>query len=219
MALGYYQGLINSVITLTLFTCFLIIGARWLESVIKLVVLQAVFLSLLSAVLGWVTGIQEMYIAAVLTLVIKAGVIPLILSKVVHRVGINREVNSYLNMKMTFLAAGALVIVSYLATGQIIGKGSGLIHEALPAAIAMMLIGLLIMMIRKLALMQIIGFLLMENGLFLAGVGTTQGMPLVIELGIFLDMLIGVLIMGILAFRINRTFDTIDTENLRNLRG
>jgi len=59
----------------------------------------------------------------------------------------------------------------------------------------------------------------MENGIFLAGVGTTHGMPLVVELGIFLDVLIGVLIMGILAFRINRTFDTIDTENLKNLRG
>jgi hydrogenase-4 membrane subunit HyfE len=91
--------------------------------------------------------------------------------------------------------------------------------EALHAGVAMLLIGLLVMTTRKLALMQIAGFIIMENGLFLTGVGTTIGMPLVVELGIFLDMLIGVLIMGMLVFRINRNFDSINTEKLRNLRG
>lgn len=219
MALGQFQGLTNSLITLILASCFFIAGGRRLDAMIKWVVLQGVLLAALSASLGWATGIEELYIAAALTLLLKAGIIPFILNKVVQRVGAEKTVSSYLSQKMAYLISGALVMVSYLAAGQVVGMGSGLVQGALPSAIAMMLIGLLIMMIRKLAVMQIMGFILMENGLFLAGVGTTNGMPLVIELGIFLDMLIGVLIMGVLAFRINRTFDSINTENLKNLRG
>ncbi|WP_206811307.1 hydrogenase [Paradesulfitobacterium ferrireducens] len=219
MALGNYLGAVNFLITLILGTCFAVLGSRRMETVIKLAVAQALLLAGLSIVLGWATGIGEMYVAALLTLAVKAGVIPYILTKVVRGVGVSREVNSYVSLKMSFLIAGALVIVSYLATGQIVGRGSGLVHEALPAAVAMILMGLFVIMTRKLAVMQITGFLLMENGISLAGLGTTNGMPLVVELGIFLDILIGVLIMGVLAFRINRTFDTLDTENLRNLRG
>lgn len=219
MVQGNDLGIINNIITLILVTCFLVIGSRRLDTVIKLAVTQAVLLAGLSFTLGWATGIQEMYYASLLTLVVKAGVIPYILTKVVGRVGMSREVKSYVSMKMSFLIAGALVIVAYLANGQIMGHGSGLVHEALQAGVAMMLIGMLVMSTRKLAVMQIAGFIMMENGLFLTGVGTTNGMPLVVELGIFLDMLIGVLIMGMLVFRINRTFESIDTENLRNLRG
>ncbi|GAB6172625.1 hypothetical protein JCM15765_21030 [Paradesulfitobacterium aromaticivorans] len=219
MALGNYLGVVNFLITLILGTCFAVLGSRRLDTVIKLAVAQALLLAGLSAVLGWATGIGEMYIAALLTLAVKAGVIPYILTRVVRGVGVSREVNAYVSLRMSFLIAGALVIVSYLATGQIVGKGSGLVHEALPASVAMILMGLFVIMTRKLAVMQITGFLLMENGISLAGLGTTNGMPLVVELGIFLDILIGVLIMGVLAFRINRTFDTLNTENLRNLRG
>ncbi|MHB1653213.1 MAG: NADH-quinone oxidoreductase subunit K [Desulfitobacteriaceae bacterium] len=219
LVLGQFQGLLNSIITLILVTCFLVVGRRRLDSIIQLVVLQAFLLVALSLTLGWMTGNQEMYMAAFLTLLVKAGIIPYILKKVVQKVGIDQDVRSYVNRKMSYLISGALVIVSYLAAGQVMGNGSGLVREALPTAIAMLLIGLFIMMTRKRAIMQIIGFILMENGLFLAGVGTTNGMPLVIELGIFFDMLIGVLVMGILAFRINQTFDTTNTEKLKNLRG
>ena len=169
--------------------------------------------------LGLATGIHEMYTAALLTLVVKAGIIPIVLINAVNRVAINREVESFLNIKMSLLIAACLVFISYLATGKVIGKGSVLIHEALPVAISLMLIGLFLMINRKFPIMQIVGLVVMENGIFLAGIGTTIGMPLVIELGIFMDILVGVLIMGVLVFRINQSFDTIDTENLRNLRG
>lgn len=219
MALGQFQGLTNSIITLILATSFFIVGGKKLDTMIRWVILQGILLATLSMILGWVTGIQEMYFAAMLTLTVKVGIIPYILIKVVQRVVIDKNVSAFVSQRMAYLIAGSLVMVAYLAAGQIVGKGSGLVPQALPSAIAMMLIGLFMMMTRKLAITQIMGFILMENGLFLAGVGTTNGMPLVIELGIFLDMLIGVLIMGVFAFRINRTFDSINTENLKNLRG
>ena len=154
-----------------------------------------------------------------MTLVVKVGIIPFVLTKAVRGVATNREVESFLSIKITLLLAACLTFTSYLATGHVIGKESGLIHEALPAAISLMLIGLFLMIIRKFPIMQIVGLFLIENGIFLAGIGTTNGMPLVIELGIFMDILVGVLIMGVLVFRINQSFDTIDTKNLRNLRG
>ncbi|MHB9095969.1 MAG: NADH-quinone oxidoreductase subunit K [Eubacteriales bacterium] len=220
MVYGNFQGvLINSLITFTLASLFMVVGGRRLDTAIKVVVGQAVLLAGVAAILAWATGVNEIYIAVLLTLVVKAGVIPYILKKVVGRVGACREVKSYVNIKMSFVICAGLVIIAYSVTGKIIGSGSDFVSTALPAAISMMLIGLFVMITRKLAVMQIIGLIIMENGIFLAGVGTTNGMPLVVELGIFLDILIGVLIMGVLAFRINRTFDTIDTENLKNLRG
>lgn len=215
-----YQGvLIGLFITLTLATSFLIILARSLNSAIKVITGQAVLLAAVTLTLAMISGVEEIYIAALLTVIVKAGVIPYILAKVVSRIGICREVKSYVNIKMSFVICAGLVVVAYFATGKIITADSGVAGAALPAAISMILIGLFVMITRKLAVMQIIGLIIMENGLFLAGVGTTNGMPLVVELGIFLDILVGVLITGILAFRINRTFDTIDTENLKNLRG
>ncbi|ADY54496.1 hydrogenase, membrane subunit 2-like protein [Syntrophobotulus glycolicus DSM 8271] len=212
-------GISNLMITLVLCTCFMILVARFLDTVIAIIVAQAVLLAGLSLSLGYVTGIHEMYFAALLTLAVKAGLIPFILARVIKKVGISKDIKSYLNRKTSLILAGALVIVAYFSTGQIIGQESGLIREALHAGVAMMLIGLLVMTTRKSAVMQITGFIIMENGLFLMGVGTSKGMPPVVELGIFLDMLIGILIMGILVFRINRSFESIDTEKLRNLRG
>ena len=219
MGMQNYQGFVNFLITLLLVTTFLIILARRLNSVIMAVIIQGLLLVALSATLGWTTGIHEMYIAAVLTLVVKVLIIPVVLIKAVNIVAIKREVESFLNMKMTLLFAVCLVFIAYLATGQVIGKGSGLLHGALPVAVSLMLIGLFLMINLRFPIMQIVGLFVMENGIFLAGIGTTIGMPLVIELGIFMDIMVGVLIMGVLVFRINQSFDIIDRKNLRNLRG
>lgn len=219
MGMQNYQGLVNFLITLLLATTFLIILARRLNSVIMAVIIQGLLLVALSTTLGWVTGIHEMYIAAILTMVVKVMIIPVVLIKAVNIVAIKREVESFLSMKMTLLFAVCLVFISYLATGQVIGKGSGLLHGALPVAVSLILIGLFLMINLKFPIMQIVGLFVMENGIFLAGIGTTIGMPLVIELGIFMDIMVGVLIMGVLVFRINQSFDIIDRKNLRNLRG
>lgn len=219
MGIQNYQGLVNFLITLILATTFLIIFARRLNSVIIAVIIQGLILGVLCNTLGWATGITEMHIAALLTYAVKAGIIPGVIINAVSKVANKREIESFLSMKMTLLSAVCLVFISYLATGQVIGEGSGLIHEALPVAISLMLIGLFSMINLKFPIMQIVGLVVMENGIFLAGIGTTIGMPLVIELGIFMDILVGVLIMGVLAFRINHSFDSIDTKNLRNLRG
>jgi len=208
-----------TLVTLTLASCFLIVGGRRLDSVIKGAATQAVVLAVVTGLRGYSTGVHEMYVAAVLTLLIKGGAIPFILYKVVAKVGSERGIKSYVSIKMSFVICCALVIVAFWVSGETLGPAAGIAGRTVPVAIAMMLIGLYLMITRKLAVNQVVGLLIMENGIFLAGVGTTNGMPAVVELGIFLDVVVGVLIMGILVFRINRAFDTINTENLRNLRG
>ncbi len=212
-------ALTGFLMTLTLASSFIIVGARRLGSAIRGAVVQAVLLAAVTAVRGWSTGVGEMYLAAGLTLIVKAGLIPYILHKVEVRVGSCPGVKSYVNMKMSFVTCAGLIILSYSATARLVEPGIGVVERALPTAVAMMLIGLFLMMTRKLAINQVVGLLVMENGIFLAAVGATNGMPPVVEVGVFLDVLAGVLIMGILAFRINRAFDTINTEDLRNLRG
>lgn len=209
----------DSLITLILATSFLIVGGRRVDTAIKVTVLQGVLLTAATVTLGLITGGNEVYFAALLTLVVKAGIIPYVLRRVQDRVQTDRETKSFVNIKMSLVICSALVVLAAAVTGEVLGDAPILTATALPTAVSMMLIGLFIMVSRKLAIMQIIGLLVMENGIYLAGIGTATGLPLVVELGIFMDILVGVLIMGILTFRINRTFDHVDTDNLKNLRG
>lgn len=209
----------DSLITFILATSFLIVGGRRVDTAIRVIILQGVLLTAATVALGLVTGGNELYFAALLTLIVKAGIIPYVLHRVQERVQTDREIKSFVNIKMSLVICSALVVLAGAVTGRVLGDAPALTVTALPTAVSMMLIGLFIMVSRKLAVMQILGLLVMENGIYLAGIGTATGLPLVVELGIFLDILVGVLIMGILTFRINQTFDHVDTDNLKNLRG
>lgn len=210
---------VDALITLILATSFLIVGGRRVDTAIRVIVTQGVLLTAVTVTLGLLTGGSEMYFAALLTLVVKAGLIPYVLHKVQGRIQTDRETKSFVNIKMSLVICSALVVLAAAVTRKVLGDAPILTATALPTAVSMMLIGLFIMVSRKLAIMQILGLLIMENGIYLAGIGTATGLPLVVELGIFLDILVGVLIMGILTFRINQTFDHVDTDNLKNLRG
>lgn len=209
----------DSLITFILATSFLIVGGRRVDTAIRVIIMQGVLLTAATVTLGLVTGGHEVYFAALLTLIVKAGIIPYVLHWVQGRVQTDRETKSFVNIKMSLVICSALVVLAAAVTGRVLGDAPVLTATALPTAVSMMLIGLFIMVSRKLAVMQILGLLVMENGIYLAGIGTATGLPLVVELGIFLDFLVGVLIMGILTFRINQTFDHVDTDNLKNLRG
>lgn len=209
----------DALITLVLATSFLIVGGRRVDTAIKVIITQGVLLTAATVTLGLITGGDEVYFAALLTLAVKAVIIPYVLHRVQSRVRTDRETKSFVNIKMSLVICSALVMLAYVVTGHALGNAPTLTATALPTAVSMMLIGLFIMVSRKLAIMQVMGLLVMENGIYLAGIATAAGLPLVVELGIFLDILVGVLIMGILTFKINQTFDHVDTHNLKNLRG
>lgn len=205
-------------IALILLTTFMILGSTRLSSCVRAFGIQSFSLACVAGLVAYSTGKHDIYVVAFLTLIVKAVVIPYIFLYVIREINVKREIQLYVGISPSLIFGGVLFVVSYYLVRSInfITELSGF---ALSASMALVSIGLFIMISRKKAITQMLGILIMENGLFLGAISLTYGMPLLIELGIFFDILIGALIMGILIFRINRTFETIDTDMLKTLMG
>ena len=195
------------------------VAVRRLDTAIWLLIGQGVLLAATGGVIAVATGAVHVYLAAALTLAIKAVVIPVILFRVLRAVHIRREVELVLSMRSALLLAMVGVLLAYRAAGSLNLPGAVPSQHALPVAVALVLIGLGLMIGRKKALSQIAGLMVMENGVYLAALVATLGLPVAVELGVFFDLLVGVLLLGVFAYRINQTFDTINTDRLRALRG
>jgi hydrogenase-4 component E len=205
-------------IAFILVSTFMILGSTRLYSCVRAFGIQSFLLACVAGIVAYSTGKNDIYIVALLTLIIKSAVIPYIFIYIIREIKVKREVELYVNISPSIIIGGILVVISYylIRSISIISELSSL---ALSASVSLVSIGLFIMISRKKALMQMLGILIMENGLFLGAISLTNGMPLLVELGIFFDVLIGVLIMGILIFRINKTFESIDTDMLKTLIG
>lgn len=204
-----------------LVTAFLIVSSRSLTFYVRLFSLQSFLLGIVALLV--VIGYNEPHIliAAILTLALKAFVLPAGLNRIIEKIQVHKEVKLSINITTSLLMCGLLVILADSISSPILeGHRAGIIpvSRVLPSSIAMMLIGLFIMISRKQAVSQIVGLLTMENGLFLCGLSITYGMPLIVEVGIFFDVMVAVLILGLFVFRINQTFDTINIDTLRGLR-
>lgn len=210
--------IINVLTSLLLITGLGVIATKRMDTALRFVIIQALILSVIAIRVGYLTGEQELYLVAAITLLVKGVIIPAILGYVIKKVGVHHQVEPYINIPSSLLIAGGLTVLAYGVTSTIL-LSQTLTRHILPVSIALILMGLLVMVTRKKAVTQIIGLIMMENGLYLAAVAMTQGMPLIVELGIFFDLLIGILIMGILIFRINETFESIDTAKLKSLKG
>ena len=203
---------------LLLVTCFAIVAQRRLSACVDVFALQSVFLAATAALVAFLTGIHHIYIAAALTVAIKVIVIPRILKKVIERLNVTRELVMNVNIPAGLLICGALVILAFFITQRIIPLGFLLTRDSLSIALAILMIGFFTMIARKKAVTQVIGFLVMENGLFLGATVAAHGMPLIVELGIFFDVLVAVLIIGIYTHRIQDAFDSVDTSKLTVLK-
>ncbi len=203
---------------LLLLTCFAIVAQRRLSACVDLFALQSVFLALTATLVAFLTGIHHIYVAAALTILIKAIVIPRILKKVIERLNVSRELVMHINVPASLLICGVLVMVAFLITQPIIPFGHLLTRDSLAIALAIVLIGFFTMIARQKAVTQMIAFLVMENGLFLGATAATYGMPLIVELGVFFDVLVAALIAGIYTNRLQDAFDSVDTAHLRELK-
>lgn len=203
---------------LLLLTCFAIVAQRRLSACVELFALQSVFLAATATLVAFLTGIHHIYIAAALTVVIKAIVIPRILNKVIERLNVTRELVMNVNIPAGLLICGGLVILAFFITQPIIPLGFLLTRDSLAIALAIVLIGFFTMIARKKAVSQVVGFLVMENGLFLGATAAAYGMPLIVELGVFFDVLVAGLIIGIYTHRIQDAFDSVDTSKLTVLK-
>jgi hydrogenase-4 membrane subunit HyfE len=201
-----------------LFAMLLILASGQLFRAIYAVAMQSVFLGIAGAVLGAATGNADLWIIAGITIVVKAVLLPWLLIWVVRRLQIPREIESVIPINATLaLAAGIVVLAFHLGTslGPVRQAITG---NALPVGIALILLGVLVMASRKKALVQMVGLFALENGIFFTAMAVSQGMPLIIEIGIILDVVLGALVMGILLLRVRSSVDT-DIADLENLRG
>jgi hydrogenase-4 component E len=149
---------------------------------------------------------------------VKVVAIPRVLRDMERRFGGERETRPYVNAAASVLVAALLVILAYIVMRPLVAISQLPTRGAMPLALALVFIGLFIVVSRKKALTQIIGFLMLENGVALLAVLGTYGIPLIVELGVFLDLLMGFLVMQVFVYRIHETFESIDVEQLNRLR-
>ncbi len=206
----------NLLTVLLLFTAFLITRVSSLRLGIQILLVQSVAVAAACVWSGIEAESMHTYIAALLTVVIKVWMIPYALFRVVKRLRDEREEKPIISHNQTSLAAALVLAVAYGLMDQAL---PGVSRDILSGALALFLIGLLIMITRRQAVLQIIGLIMMENGLYLLGLSMTAGLPLIIEFGVFFDVLVAVIVLGILTWRLKLSFQTTDTTVLRKLKG
>jgi len=209
---------INGLAALVLLCAFVAVSSSRMQALVRTFAIQSLALGVLAASVAYFTGSAQIYVVAVLTIGLKAFLIPRMLAYVMKRIKIEKEVDPLLNIPSSLLVSGGLAVLAYYVTEPLIVHGGAITRNALALSLAVVLIGFFIMISRRKAITQVVGLLIMENGLFMAAISVTYGMPLIVELGIFFDVLVAVIIMGVFAFRINNTFDSLDTSFLRRLR-
>lgn len=199
-------------------TVLLMASARRISTCIVLFSAQCAVMTSQVLAMAYVSNSGEAYVVAALVFVIKVLAIPYALFWIVDHLNAPRDVQASLTPARSVFVMAGLILLSFFAV-QPYARTLGVNEDMLAASVALVLTGALLMVSRKKALMQVVGLLVLENGIFLAALTTTFGMPLVIEMGVFFDLLMCVLLMGIFVFRIRDTFDHLDVSKLRKLRG
>jgi len=198
----------------------LMVAQRWLVTSIRAFGVQSFLLAMIGATIAYFNRAPHIYIAAALTLIFKAIVLPLMLERLVTKIEIRQEIQPYLNVPISVIISGGLTLLAYTVAESFQRPDeAGLGHNTLAVAISLFLIGFFMMVNRRKALTQVLGILSLENGLLLAAMSLTYGMPLIVEIGIFFDVLVAALLLAILIYRIRETFDSMDVSRLSRLRG
>ncbi len=189
-----------------------------LPALINVFALHAI---LLAASVTWQANIQHepyLYVTAMIALGFKGFVIPIALRRMIVRLGIHREIETVVGIGPTMLAGIALVALSMVVMLRVTAQADPLAREDLAFALSVLLLGLLMMVTRRNAVGQVLGFMSLENGLILAATGA-KGMPLVVEISVAFSVLIAFIVIGIFLFRIRERFDTVDVQALDRFRG
>jgi hydrogenase-4 component E len=179
---------------------------------------HALVLALSVAWQAFVQHAPHLYITALIALVFKAIIIPVALHRIIVRLGIHREIETAIGFGLTMLAGIGLVALSMVVMLRVTPGADPLAREDLAFALSVVLLGLLVMVTRRNAVSQVVGFMSLENGLVLAATGA-KGMPLVVEISVAFSVLIAFIVIGIFLFRIRERFDSVDLQALDRFRG
>lgn len=207
-----------------LISAFALVASKRIMSYIKAFRIQSVILAAVAATFSLYYIVEEgrlegIFIIFLLTVVFKVIYIPSMLKRISTRVEYKVEKDFFINIPISIIICCGLVILTWYVVSKIPDLSNGYNGSFMVQSVSVILIGLFFMISRKKAIGQIIGFLVIENGTFLAAILLISGMPMIVEFGIFFDVLTAVLIMGIFVFKINKNFEHIDINKLRNLRG
>lgn len=198
---------------------FMMIYQSRLYALLNVFAMQATLLALAIAWQAHVTHAPHLYASAAIALVFKAMIVPAALYRVVRRMGIERQVETVVGVVPTMLAGIGLVALSILLMLQLTaGEASALAREDLAFALSVILLGMLMMITRRNAVTQIIGYMSLENGLILAAAGA-QGMPFVVEIAVAFSVLFALIVIGVFLMRIRERFQTVDVSALDRFRG
>ena len=210
--------LVNLLAALLLLIAFAMLSQRRVLTLIHLLAWRGAALTASTAIVAVSTGQVHLYVSAGLTLLLKVALLPWILHRLIRRLNVKWDIETLINIPTTMLVGIVLVILAFNLAAPISQLAGTVTRSTLGIALASVLLSFLMMITRSKAVPQVIGFLAMENGLFFAATATVYGMPMVVELGVALDVLVAALILGIFLFEIRERFDSVDTRHLEKLK-
>jgi hydrogenase-4 component E len=202
---------------LVLVCAFVAVWRRGLVAIVRALAVQGVALAAVALLLGLHEHDAEPVVVAGLVVVLKGAVLPVVLLRIVRSGSDTREVEPLVNVPASLLAAAALTLLAYTSTDQLVALDPTPVTRSIPIGFAVVLIGLFVLVSRRKAVTQIVAFLLLDNGIALVALLATSGVPLVVELGVAVDVLLAVLILQVISARMRTRFGAIDLDQLREL--
>ncbi len=213
-----HAQLINVLAALLLLLAFAMLAQRRVLTLINLFAAQGLALAVSTGIVAYATAQPHLYWSAGLTLALKVVALPWLLHRLIRKLDVRWEFESLINIPTTMLIGIVLVVFSFNLALPIAQLADTVTRATLGIALACVMLSFLMMITRRKAIPQVIGFLSMENGLFFAATSATYGMPMVVELGIALDVLVAMLILGVFFFQIREQFDSLDLQHMEKLK-
>ena len=212
------QQLLDTCAALLLLLSFAMLSQRRVVTLVNLYALQGAVLAAATLLLAWRTGEEHLYVSAALTLVLKVAFLPWLLHRLIRRLGVYWDTEPLLKVSGTMLAGLVIVVFAFSLAQPITRLASTDTRSAIGIAVSVVLLAFLMMITRRKAMSQVVGFLSMENGVFFGAMSASYGMPMVVELGVALDVLVAVLVLGVFFFQIRERFDSLDLHHLETLK-
>jgi hydrogenase-4 component E len=218
MHIPFTLQLLNALAALLLLLSFAMLSQRRIVTMVNLLAVQGAVLCAATLLLAWRTGENHLYLSAALTLALKVIFLPWLLHRLIRRLAVYWDTEPMLHISGTMLLGLLVVVFSFGLAQPIAALASTATRNAIGIAVAVILLAFLTMITRRKAMSQVVGFLSMENGLFFGAMSATYGMPMVVELGVALDVLVAMLVLGVFFFQIREQFDSLDLRHLESLK-
>jgi hydrogenase-4 component E len=210
--------LLNACAALLLLLSFAMLSQRRVVALVNLLALQGALLCIATLLLAWRTGQTHLYVSAALTLGLKVIFLPWLLHRLIRRLEVYWDTEPMLNIAGTMLAGVVTVVFAFGLAQPIAALANTATRSTLGIAVAVILLAFITMITRRKAMSQVVGFLSMENGLFFGAMSATYGMPMIVELGVALDVLVAMLVLGVFFFQIREQFDSLDLGHFESLK-